>query len=107
MSDFAALLAAVSALAVAAGPSMFSAARPPERFTGEATFVVEIREQAQIDQRCQGLFGVPPVGMKTDACSIDGRAIMPNPCAHPEENYARMLCHEMAHVNGWSPQHED
>jgi hypothetical protein len=107
MSDFAAVIAAVSALAVAAGPSLFSAARPPARFTADATFVVEVRGQAQIDQRCQGLFGVPPAGMKTDACSIEGRAIMPNPCAYPDESYARMLCHEMAHVNGWSSQHEN
>lgn len=41
------------------------------------------------------------------ACSeVNGsRMIIPNPCAHKEESYARLLCHELGHTNGWSVDH--
>jgi hypothetical protein len=100
-----AALAAAAVLASAAPASLFTSAQPPERFQHAATFVVEVQNQQAIDARCQPLFGTPPPGMKTDACSMNGRVILPNPCAYPSESYARMLCHEMGHVNGWPPTH--
>lgn len=97
-------LAALAAL----GANLFTDARPPERFQSDAAFTVEVRDQKGINRVCHPLFGVPPAGMKTDACSTEGRVIMPNPCDFAEtERYARMLCHEMAHVNGWPPTHGD
>lgn len=96
---------ALAALA-AVGANLFTDARPPERYQNPAKFTVEVHDQRGIERICQPLFGTPPAGMKTDACSTDGRVIMPNPCTFSAtDQYARMLCHEMAHVNGWPPTH--
>jgi hypothetical protein len=104
MSDLAS--AAVAAMLAAASAALFTDARPPVRFQDDAVFLVEVRDQRGINAECQLLFGVPPEGMKTDACTIDGRVIAPNPCDYSlTETYARMLCHEMGHVNGWPPVH--
>ena len=98
--------AVVAAVLMAASSALFTDARPPERFQSPTRFVMEVRNQAAIDSICHPLFGVPPAGMKTDACAVEGRVIAPNPCDFAAtERYARMLCHEMAHVNGWPPTH--
>lgn len=31
--------------------------------------------------------------------------IMPDPCRHTEESYARLLCHELGHTKGWPANH--
>lgn len=31
--------------------------------------------------------------------------VMPNPCQYPEDDYARVLCHELGHVRGWPGNH--
>ncbi len=104
MSDI--INAAFAAALVAAGANLFSDDRPPERYRANAAFTVELKDQAGIDRSCQPLFGEPPKGMKTDACATGERVILPNPCDYPEESYARMLCHELGHVNGWPPTHD-
>jgi len=44
--------------------------------------------------------------MKTDACETGGRIIAPNPCSFPDTDaYARILCHEIGHANGWPSTH--
>jgi len=103
MSDLAS--AAFAAMLAAASTALFTDAQPPERFQSPTVFVLEVGTQAAIESRCQPLFGVPPAGMKTDACAAGGRVVAPNPCDFDSERYARMLCHEMAHVNGWPPTH--
>ena len=57
--------------------------------------------------------GEPPAGKRIVACLQtlpDGslRMVLPNPCAFAEdERFARLACHELAHVNGWTGQHEE
>lgn len=37
---------------------------------------------------------------------VTGRSMrVPNPCLYTNEQYARILCHELGHVNGWAPSH--
>lgn len=104
MSDL--VTAAATALIAAAAATLFTDARPPARFHDDVVFMLDVRDQAGIDAACHPRFGVPPRGMKTDACTLDGRVVAPNPCAFSQsERYARMICHEMAHVNGWPATH--
>lgn len=35
---------------------------------------------------------------EVDACFIDGKVIMPNPCDFERQSYAKLLCHENCHV---------
>jgi hypothetical protein len=105
------LASAAAALAVAlpvSQPSLYSDAVPPARFQHNATVELEIAGQQKIDQTCHSLFGQPPTGMKTDACTTGRHLILPDPCAKAAtESYARLLCHELAHANGWPSTHGD
>ncbi len=101
------LFLAAAAAVVAPNSTPFSDGRPPGRFTGEATTLVQVTDQAGVNRACHPLFGAPPAGMKTDACFTGERMVLPNPCDFPEERYARMLCHELGHVNGWPSTHGD
>ena len=99
------ILAAAAALAPG---SSFDDGRPPARFQGDATVVLEVTDQAGIERTCHALFGAPPPHLKTNACHTGERMVMPNPClAPPEETYARMLCHELGHANGWASTHDE
>lgn len=104
MSDI--INAAIAAALAVTSASLFTDDRPPERYQRNATFTIELKDQSGIDRTCQPLFGTPPKGMKTDACATGERVILPNPCAYDQEVYARMLCHELGHVNGWPSSHE-
>lgn len=48
-------------------------------------------------------------GYQIYACAKVGGnwVIMPNPCPHTQESYARLLCHELGHTNGWPANHPD
>ena len=103
---FVTLLAA--AAAALSAPSYYTDQTPPERFRRDTTVRLQITGQDGINQACHKAFGPPPPGMKTDACEIDGRVIAPNPCAFPASDaYARLLCHEIGHANGWPASHGD
>jgi hypothetical protein len=104
---FAAFLAA-AAVAVAPNSTLYSDAKPPIRHQRDATVVLQVADQAEIERICQPLFGTPPAGMKTDACQTGDRVVLPNPCLYPPtETYAHMLCHELGHANGWPRTHGD
>ena len=100
------LPALIFALVGGAEPSLYTNVHPPARFQRDTSFVLEVRDQAGINRICDPLFGRPPAGMKTDACHTGRKVVAPNPCSYPQtETYARLLCHEMAHANGWPPTH--
>jgi hypothetical protein len=104
---FVTLLAAAAAAAAASHPSYYTNQSPPQRFQRDTTVQLQITGQDGIDRACHKAFGAPPPGMKTDACEIDGRVIAPNPCSFPADPYARLLCHEIGHANGWPASHGD
>jgi len=52
-----------------------------------------------------GECGTPPIGYQFEACVRDQRVHMPNPCNYPHEEFARLMCHENAHLFGWPSSH--
>lgn len=103
-------LALLSAAAVTLAPNStrFSDGRPPDRFQDDRTVTVQFTDQRGINEACHPRFGPPPAGMKTNACATGRRVIAPNPCDYPEsETFAHLLCHELAHMNGWPSTHGD
>ncbi|WP_156807825.1 hypothetical protein [Henriciella marina] len=81
----------------------------PLEFRGDNTVAVEFVSPMLVGARCAQrgahIFGVPQ--LSSMGCG-DGRMItMPNPCQTITSGwYARLLCHELAHANGWSRTHE-
>jgi hypothetical protein len=104
------LISLVLAAALAAAPNStpYSDSRPPVLFQRDATMTLEVANQGEIDDTCHALFGNPPSGMRTQACTSGRKVIMPNPCSFPDSDaYAHLLCHELGHLNGWPATHGD
>jgi hypothetical protein len=74
---------------------------PPQRFQGDAGAMVQFK--TDVTKLC----GVSPDPKKRMAACQDGEFIvLPNPCQFAEP-YARIVCHEMAHKQGWPADHGD
>ena len=54
-----------------------------------------------VESVCRNLGAQVPEGMSLVACANSKGIVAPNPCLFPDERYARLLCHEKAHVLGW------
>lgn len=82
---------------------------PPQRFTGGAKVKVEFVSPDEANRICANqASGLPVCGRLFYACHRDGKLIMPNPCGYPmSDPYAKLFCHEQAHVNGWPASHGD
>jgi hypothetical protein len=81
---------------------------PPERFRGDVATVVIFTDRAGIGRLCG--IAQPPYTIIACAGRIDGTPVivMPNPCPLGDsEIYAKVMCHEMAHINGWPATHGD
>lgn len=80
---------------------------PPARFAGGNAARVYFTTQAVINRKCDDI--PDPPGFYTEACSSGphpNTIYAPNPCAFPAgDDYARLLCHELAHLNGWPESH--
>lgn len=77
--------------------------QPPKTMRDDmASIVAFVKDPAE---QC-ATFGVRTAmpGTTVAACTTeDGDLIMPNPCQWPGwDGYARLLCHELGHVNGWT-----
>lgn len=83
-------------------------AAPPPKVTAELPIPIEYQGDdyavvfftSNIEIYC----GVnPDPRLMTLACAnSEKRAIaMPNPCRYTHEYYARIMCHEKAHISGW------
>lgn len=84
-----------------AGEYRFGIEGTPPQYQGDAAAVVMTGGQVPVHVFCSN-------GRPTDrvvlACTSSDRkvVVMPNPCEFADtERYARLLCHEMGHVNGW------
>lgn len=102
------LLAALVALAGCKSEgSVVDSGKPPTRFQGDvtATSVIFTKDYAEACAYA-GLAEVPDTDVI--ACSLVGRnikgIIIRNPCTAPG-TYARDLCHEIGHLNGWPADH--
>lgn len=94
-------------LIAVAGAISLMAPLPPSHLRFDNAAPVIFADPVTVDLRCGG-----------DADNTNGRIlacvyrrnslmIVPNPCAHTEESYARLMCHELGHVNGWPGNHPD
>lgn len=68
------------------------------KYRGNHRMIVEAVGEDGVDERC----GPAPAA----ACANPAlqRVVVPNPCLYPDDPYAGLLCHEMAHLKGW--EHE-
>jgi hypothetical protein len=75
---------------------------PPE-YQKETSVWVQTMSRAELDEKC----GTAPPGYVILACGKVGQPYiyMPNPCGYPEasdtRSYAHLMCHEIAHTEGW------
>jgi hypothetical protein len=93
---------------LATGSTYFSDAMPPERFRNASQAHLVIETPAEISRICIAA-GAPalPCGYSYVACTIGSTVHMSNPCDHPDERWAALMCHELAHVQGWPATHGD
>lgn len=75
---------------------------PPENYRGDNSVPVTFAKPELVQELC-GRRGVKEL----IACTTDKAMIVPNPCAYPNQSYARTLCHELGHVNLWARDHEE
>lgn len=85
---------------------------PPVRFRGAATITLQVvASQEEVERHCGRV--EPP--KKRIGCAIPTlgrhgrwRVVLPDSCPKGEqkEDWARWLCHEVAHVRGWGVDHE-
>lgn len=101
------MLSACSDAAEIRGNTESRTQTPPKKFRGDNSNII-VHFSSNTDDECvkRGL----PLGRETkaEACAILSRSkselVLPNPCER-KETYARIVCHELAHANGWSAYH--
>ena len=82
----------------------YSDGMPPARYRGNARATVRFSSQDEIVDLC----GRPPCGLVVLACQQHKQLVMPNPCTYgAADKYAKLLCHELGHLNGWPATHGD
>jgi hypothetical protein len=76
---------------------------PPKQFQRATVAQVEFLPSHEIIPRCieRG------AAILANACADTKLITITNPCEYPSESYAKRLCHEMGHINGWNTAHQD
>jgi hypothetical protein len=100
------LLMALLGLSITACATMQSidpVQTPPAQFRKGTTATVEFLAAHEIIPRCieRG------AKVLANACADTRTITITNPCEYPGESYAKRLCHEMGHINGWNTAHQD
>jgi hypothetical protein len=73
---------------------------PPLRYWHDTRAVVSFMTHQEIVEHC------PKIPDLVSCADIGGPGIwIDNPCLYLGESYARKLCHELAHRNGWGADH--
>jgi hypothetical protein len=74
----------------------------PKQYQGNRTLVVHFTTQEDIEAHC----GKMQYPFHTMGCELKNEVYVPNPCTDPGANdpntYTHLLCHEIAHTNGWT-----
>ena len=75
---------------------------PPERFRAPAP-IVYLHAGAVAKECGNPLYASCAIPMPEGVAGPDWRVVTPDPCAdaYKGEAYARLVCHELAHANGW------
>ena len=82
---------------------------PPLQYRNDTVVPVEFVNPMEVGFRCaeRGAKFLNMPGVNSKACASTDLVTMPNPCMTITGGwYAELLCHELAHANGWSPKHE-
>ena len=82
--------------------------KPPLEFRKDTVAAVEFVHPTKVGFRCaqRGAKFLALPGINSAACSSTDLVTMPNPCMTFTGGwYAELLCHELAHANGWSANH--
>lgn len=75
---------------------------PPVRFTQDTQAQVSFVAPNKVAKACDEK---DPQHL-LEACQFGGKIVLPNPCTFPlTDSYARLACHELAHVNNWPGDH--
>lgn len=97
----AALLRSAVAASLVVPTTPFYDGMPPARFQGPGVMKIDFGHV----EKC----GVPKMpdhpNAKFAACWRHGIAYLPNPCNYPNEEFARLACHEKAHGMKWPYDH--
>lgn len=84
------------------GPSATKVEPAPVDFweAPDAPALVMYADPATVDAVCRQVSGTVPAGYVVMACTnpANRTMIMPNPCLYQDEYYARLACHENAHL---------
>lgn len=103
------LWAALAAVAAASVPPGYGVkdtdAFPPLRFQRDTVATIATAGTEDVlNEDC----GKPDSGIRLGCTLIrqHNLVVVPNPCHYPEDFYARILCHELGHVQGWGGLHE-
>ncbi len=103
-----ALLAVVVAIAVTlpacAAYQRLPVQAPPERLQGPAP-VVYLQAGAVAKECGNPLYVSCAIPTPEGVAGPDWRIVTPDPCTY-DEAYARLVCHELAHAQGWTREHE-
>ena len=75
----------------------------PVEYIGPAAAKILFLYPEGVESLCLGA-GVGPVppGRTVVACAQDDVIVMPDPCLYRDDSYAKLLCHEKAHILGWA-----
>lgn len=102
------LWALLALLVVAAGVSLSTQDDnwPPPRYQQpDITATIRFTDQATVEKVC----GKAPKGWTTRGCAVSGAITVQDPCSPQyqgkDDSYARLICHELGHLNGWSGDH--
>lgn len=80
---------------------------PPARFRHNTIVPVQFVDQSVTGIACANR-AKSAVLLASQACADTDLITMPNPCTVANGGwYARVFCHELAHANGWPPEHPD
>jgi len=73
---------------------------PPQRYASVETPAVYL-EVGKVAEYCAPLNAACAKPIPPEVAGPDWTIITPDPCAYPDQSYARLLCHELAHAKGW------
>lgn len=66
----------------------------------------------EVDSFCKTVLNYKEPNVQLVGCEMRMKKggtiiVVENPCRYPDDRYARHVCHELGHVNGWPADHPD
>lgn len=99
------MLSGLFLLLATAGSTIDDGWPPRGHYRRDASAHVHFVDQEHITAFCDA--GEPDdPDYYTVACQSGFRLYLPNPCTYGDsDEYARIVCHELGHLNGWPDNH--